>query len=1459
MADPHEKYDKSGSSVASLSDDSDDTRTHPQAQKHDRRGLSGWLLSWTATFLFVSYLVFSVSLYTLFDDKARLIFWFLYLTIATLTAGITALEAYDGLTTLRDARKSFAKLESDTSKPEQDDASLPTVHIIFDIDYEQESCDYEYLSSISAQVNYPVEKLKITVLQSARDHEAGLSAGYFDEQSPNLRFLRLPATAIDSLSSRLLYCLSLESHVAHSTITAVFGNLDRLHPNAIRSAVSRFVQNGKVSVVQGRSIMVPQSSSASLVALEQDMTEGLLKPGQGVSWSQTMPRETNTFWLTETLRAASSSTALVSCDGMDLAHVAINKGDMVLYDGSVISYRPCPPTSRSYLRRKRNRGQSEGGASKWSIKKRLHILYTLPGTRIVYHAILQYFCLVFAMLITTTPHSAADLADLIYFRDPVCHWFIILGLICMFATSAMAFSARSDFVVPWWTAPVALVLYPVQVALAAVYFNETGSIPQDVFSVDTFEHTSEKGWNIYYREGATAENLEFVESEGDWSFEGPSWLNMNVSAATPQHLVNGAQLQTVRQDIQYGTFRTLARGPDAWAGGSVFTMKLEYNETSSAELGLLNQDISDPDASMSTSVGDQLSLPFSTLNYTMLNSSYGVWAWNFQEWRIDWNSDVINWLVNAQSSYPLLNTTLTSDASLVDVPTALYLKHWSNGNSTYMQGPPQNTSAASIGWVRMFFNSSYGPPTQFTSAACDSTQFCSVDDMTLRVTTPYSQQATVRWSEDTPHGRKHATTAGIAICGIALAFSAALVLHALSQKWRSNKHAERAGGSAALPKAKLADGSTGSNDKTPQAWTTQRDYEMSDMKSVNHDRFSSATLSDPKAQPAFLVQHDRSSSRKPLLPYEDSTAANSTTAITPGNSRSQRQSTYSQSDSNRNDLNILPAPPRRAETFNSERTLVSPLSPETQNAWAWPATAVDRPEASTTDIPAQLNKNDVKATAAIVPEGSVAAANPGAKLAPVPVGLPQARTRVDYLAGLVAVCSILVSLEHWVLTYTPSVVMEYLDSHYASEYWARRTIEPFFFNDIWVGLFFTTSTRFLCSGYLRTGNLRTIAEKIVCRVPRLMIPITAVIVLQYFLMDLGATKYLEYIPSITWSTWPQTVVYPNFGWFMNETLQLFYLIPNAAPNITGHYGTGVLWTIPVQLQNSWLVLLGVVIVREIKTPWKRFGYYAFCIANHWYAMSWGSYFWFGLMLADLDITYKYRKYIHARSWLHYPLLNLAIFLVLLSLANDLFSIWTGWTFSTNERGIHPEPLTGLPIGQTALAGYPDYTEPKLHGLVFAVCLQYVVELSTWTQAVLSTKAFLWLFPHVFTIYLIHGLVHWSIGSLVCVYFASVHLPYWLNMLLTCIICYVTLFAVLPIITPVMEMLGKEVTRSIWVAASEEPPKDVGMCWPLSIDEVRDMVYRRDDEGGGNGSAGKRKVMERTGAGLELRNEPRLAA
>lgn len=958
-----------------------------------------------------------------------------------------------------------------------------------------------------------------------------------------------------------------------------------------------------------------------------------------------------------------------------------------------------------------------------------------------------------------------------------------------------------------------------------VYFNETDTVPTDVFSIDTFKHSSEKGWFIYYKEGAVKENVYF--EKGDvWNLS-PGWLNLNVSAYTAEHLVNGAQLQSVRQDIRYGTFRVFMQSPEPYAGGSALTMRLQYNETSSVELDLLNMDDSTDDACMQTSVSNQDPVTSWGVNYTVLEEpQYNIGPWDFWEWRMDWNEEHIDWFAGENKT----RTVPTTNASLVDVPTAFYLKHWSNGDVSFMQGPPTSPSAASIGWVRLFFNSSVESTSQINSSTCDASQLCSTEDTTLRLSTAYSDKATVRWTPTSTTHTHRSTTVGIALIAASLAFSAALLIHALLRKWSDKKAANRTGAPVGTQRPKMMTSPWPSQDmlskgRPTSGWTSQADLEMHDLK-THHMGASSTTLLGVGQEPGFLGRHERSMSSRPLLNTYDSTAASSQTAFTGG------QMTPGPNPFGPNPFDTPGE--QRHSYFGANKDMET--SPSVSRQHLGGLTSPNTPaEASTTDLllkGAKLPPGE--------PEGSVAAANPGAKPTPV---LPQARTRVDYLAGLVAVCSLLVSCTHFILTFVPSVIEQYLPQHYESEYWARRTIEPFFFNEIWVGIFFTTSTRFLTSGYIRTGNLKIVAEKVVCRCPRLMIPITAVIIFQYFVLDLGAVKYLEYIPSISWSTWPSVSLYTNFGFFVDETLQLFYLIPNAAPQITWNYCTGVLWTIPVQLQFSWVVLLGAVVIREIKTPWKRFGFYAFVIINNWYAMSWGYYFYGGLLMADLDITYKYRKWIQARAWVHYPMLCLAVALVLLSLGNDLIAIWTNWTFSTQERGIHPDTETALPK-YISDPGYPAYTEPKLNGFVFAVAAQYVVELSTWVQAVLSTRVFLLLFPHVFTIYLIHGMIFWSVGSVVCVYFAHVELPYWLNMLLTALICYTTLFASLPIVTPVMEMLGKEITKGIWVSASEEPPAWRPSSYPFTVEDIRGMVYRKDDDdeeyrGKGKARAGTR--------------------
>jgi hypothetical protein len=371
--------------------------------------------------------------------------------------------------------------------------------------------------------------------------------------------------------------------------------------------------------------------------------------------------------------------------------------------------------------------------------------------------------------------------------------------------------------------------------------------------------------------------------------------------------------------------------------------------------------------------------------------------------------------------------------------------------------------------------------------------------------------------------------------------------------------------------------------------------------------------------------------------------------------------------------------------------------------------------------------------------------------------------------------------------------------------------------------------------YLKSGNLKGIAEKTVGRTPRLVIPCAAIAALEYFCMQVGALSWLEYLPSVTWSTWPYTSNYVTFGHFISEVIELMYIIPNAVPQITFNYCIGVLWTIPVQLQNSWTSLLAVIIIREIQTPWKRMAYYAFCILMHWYAMSWGSFFWVGLLIADLDITYKWKPWLYARPYVYYPFITFIAMLAVGSPSIDLVGQWTTTNFNTLEYGVHPHQRTGHLIRETVDYGYPAYYLPRLTALLFSIGFHLLVELSPLVQKFFSNRLLMWLFPHILTLYLIHGLIFWSLGALICVKLAAYGVPYWANMLVVAACTYTVIFGCLPFMTPLLETLGKSITMNMWRDASEKPARRRKSLYPFNPDMLKDgakndtqTVPRSDD-------------------------------
>lgn len=945
------------------------------------------------------------------------------------------------------------------------------------------------------------------------------------------------------------------------------------------------------------------------------------------------------------------------------------------------------------------------------------------------------------------------------------------------------------------------------------YFNETSDLDQ--FIIENFEHKSEKSWNSKFRQGALPDNV----------VNNSTSLELYCDPYTDSHLVNGGSVRSVRRDIQYGSFRSLMRGPREGMGGSSMSMRLLFNETESLEVNVMNTDSNDT-AWVSTLMQNEWPDRDLGVNYTVLGNSSLVngtaWPWGFVEYRIDWTDKEVRYYIGQNNSRTM---TKKKHGSIPMTPSPLYFRHWSTGNTYSMEGPPYWRSVANVGWMRMFFNTSTMTDDQHEDfdSRCTIEDACSMNNMDLRLVSSVPTNATVKWKHHDPRGGL--LTAPVWISVIMALFSTFLLIHAFIKKAPWNKPAvahghghgdvtqSESGRSSSAPAYRSTGSSIiASSSSTPFAQTrsSSPDKKYSNEALPRRSDFTPSGSGCSTPLPRYesrisLGRYDEDAispvSSTPTLPN----ATPDVSAYPPPSTRaSSLRNAVIYTDSSPVPEYVYPDSGR-----DSAQTLVprTPMSPSSPPPWSPKNREKGFGEARAKEVAEEPKKHPLRTAT------NAADAKPADKL-------PTAKkARVDYLAGLVALCSIFVTLIHFHLTYVPAVVIPGSFVHYQSELWAERLISPFIMNQMWLGVFFTTSTRFLSARYFREGKLDVIAERAVKRAPRLMIPVTAMVLLEYFFIDVGATKYIEYLPSVTWSTWAYVSKFPSVGHFISEILELVYLIPNAVPQITFNYCTGVLWTIAVQLQGSWVVLLGVILIREIKTPWKRFGYYAFCVLNNWYARNWGSFFWLGLMLTDLDITFKWRKYLYPRPLVYYPLICFCTFMTLIGFTMNLLPQWVSFNFTTLENGIHPDQETGLPIRDTENYSYPNYYEPRFNMLLFAVGMQAIVELSTVVQKILSFPVLVWVFPHIFTIYLIHGFIFWSWGAWLCVFLAGKGFVYWLNILLVGVTSYAVIILSLPIVTPAIEILGRDITINIWDFANEKPPPKHDTLYPFNKNEL----------------------------------------
>ncbi|KAM0151008.1 hypothetical protein ACHAPG_008517 [Botrytis cinerea] len=988
------------------------------------------------------------------------------------------------------------------------------------------------------------------------------------------------------------------------------------------------------------------------------------------------------------------------------------------------------------------------------------------------------------------------------------------------------------------------------------YFNETDTLSDD-FILQSYENKYEKDYNSIFRQGSNPVNIKLLnssslesnkddstsqvvsrslssrhtssntthgnipktasEEDGNSSMDNDpvslfspsarssnSSLKLSVDPPNSDHLVTGGSIKTVRQDIQYGSARAYLRPSSQGVGGTSLSMMFRYNESESMEMNIMNTN-QNSTAWVTSLIHSEFPNPSLGTNFSTF-AEKNISLYNYNEFRLDWTKNEVHWYIGNV----LVRSISKKNGSVPSTPSPFFIKHWSTGNPYSMQGPPISISDANIGWVRLFFNSSLMNSTHHAdfNARCILRVACSMENTTLRGSSSFPSAAVSPWEHHVAHGTLRWVAIWFSVgCMVSTltALANALLRLKLFKKAEENPQRSKEDDTSVIspPSPPYAYSRNASLTPAPSYRTRIESYNSGTSTLVSSFNFPTASHSGEQGLSGIgSVDHIYSQ-----VDHEWNTSGSSS------------------GDNSDNAISINELPPILSPSVpnspNSSRSEIDIKDKSKQVSGLDSNTAANTLDHITLDIESNaINQQYQKESQFRLDGKNITNTFPTSAFSTYESASPmETSQRVDHLAGLITIAAINVTVLHFCLTFVPAVIAPGAFAHYSAEIWINKTIVPFFLNQGALGLFFTTSARFLITPFLHDGDLSSISSKIVSRVFQIMLPVLIFALLEYFLILSGATYYLPFLPSITWSTWPYVIPFPHIGYLLNEVIALAYTIPNAVPLITFNYCTGVLWTIPVIIQGSWTTLLAILLITSIPTPKKRFPFYVFSLLINWYSLSWSSFFWVGILLTDLEVTYHMPRYLHKHPLIYYPLILTLTILALLALSADTFNQWLDYSIIAKETLIHPDPSTGLPATIThnsGYPGYPGYWVPHFNGLIFCTAIQCLASISPLVQSFLSAKHLMLLFPHVFSMYLFHGMIFWSLGSWVCLTLNNI-LPYWAVLIVTAVVCYTVLFLSLPMLSLISGLFGKGLAGDIKRHSREEPLKGRPTLTPFGRD------------------------------------------
>lgn len=984
----------------------------------------------------------------------------------------------------------------------------------------------------------------------------------------------------------------------------------------------------------------------------------------------------------------------------------------------------------------------------------------------------------------------------------------------------------------------------------------TGQQPWSVVGDHVNEY--EESFGATWRSAVSYNNTFLNESHG---------LAMQISPADTKHrIVNGSQLVSRRRDIQYGSFRAMILPAANVGAGGAFTFGASYNESETVDLSIfLSNDPYNGTLRWSYSASGHNADPVKT------NLSYvaDVTEQRF-DWLSSKVIQFRNDGTNASSSFLAYEKKINS-TNIPTSPAPISFQTYANGEPSKSQGPPlYSPLITTLVYTRMFFNSTLSARhVQFEQQCAQTTApVCSTDDLTLRNSTAFFQESLLAIKPAKTHFRPplYAVVCFCAFLGIFLA----VMVHGIIVR-RANKTAAGEGHGPAVTTTTTTSSETDSwyegqeKDRNPEKIRMGDPFVRTELTStVGHGWDGDEPLDDDDSEYEYdsdnyedldMLSGDIER-RKTLVEVLDQQLPTFTPS--PKVSKSTSSGSFGREVMERiaSPIEMLDRMKAHRQTSTYMRSLPSGeslhsgLYASSSNGHGSMVFSHNGGVASASstghggqglDAPFQPRRQIIRWKDRRDDEGDMQLARPSAAdqdaiRRPSVVGVQQTllqvtlskwkqflfidseggmRTstgerRIDYLDGMRGFACLFVSLGHFTLIYYYSVSDPTGPSHYPKmTLWLRMILGPIIVNaGLVLGIFFTLPARTMCMRYLLKGGVQSLADSTVRRIPRLALPVLGACIANYFLIDVDAYKWVPRLASRTWSVWSYWQNYDNVMTFVNAFITLWWAAPPDNPALVTGYATGVLWTIPVIIQGMWTCMLAVLIAHELKRPWKRFTYYAFCVALSWYANTWDLFFMSGLIVADLDANLKYRD--HAKKGitiipglLRIELGMLAwVFFLGCAVQQWLTYIPTspGYLFDLWEYGIHPDWVDAKPHdwnGQVTFA----YTNPRVGSWLWVMSTLILVDLSPAVQTFFRLRLWSWLGKHSMAFYLCHGIIFWTWGAWLCLTLLEHNVPYWAAILLVFTTSYTLLTALCICFTYTFEWWSILFSKAVWRASS----------------------------------------------------------